>query len=75
LISILLLVFSVLDLPVVEAEAENSKLALITTSRGGHLGFLEGFSPFRFSSGHYMERLTRDFVVAVLMNRDEFGAL
>jgi len=35
------------DLPLKEAEQPGSNLALVVTHRGGHLGFLEGMSPFR----------------------------
>ncbi|CAL8086993.1 unnamed protein product [Orchesella dallaii] len=49
-------------LPTEEALAENSKLALITTARGGHLGYLEGFGK---SSKHYMERLVGQIVEAI----------
>ncbi|ODM96292.1 Phospholipase ABHD3 [Orchesella cincta] len=49
-------------LPREEAVAENSKLALITTARGGHLGYLEGFGK---SSTHYMERLVGQLVEGI----------
>lgn len=52
----------IIVLPIDEAKAENSKLALIVTSRGGHLGWLEGFAK---KSEHYMERLVGELVEAI----------
>jgi len=49
-------------LPTDEAAADNSKLALIVTSHGGHLGWLEGFTRH---SQHYMERLVGELVEAI----------
>ncbi len=52
----------IIVLPIDEAEAENSKLALIVTTRGGHLGWLEGLAK---KSDHYMERLVGELVEAI----------
>jgi abhydrolase domain-containing protein 1/3 len=52
------------DLPLKEADSEGSKLAMIITDRGGHLGFLEGNSPFR-RPFHFMERVVNEVVDAV----------
>ncbi|ODN05211.1 Phospholipase ABHD3 [Orchesella cincta] len=58
------------DLPIQQATDDRSKLALIVTSRGGHLGWLEGALPVR-RKFHYMERVVFEFVKAVRENSSE----
>jgi len=55
------------SLPFLQAEHEDSKLALIVTTRGGHLGFLEGFFPYQ-KPVHFMERMVTEVVAAVRSN-------
>jgi abhydrolase domain-containing protein 1/3 len=56
------------ELPLEDALAPKSNLALIVTSRGGHLGFLEGF---RAKPMHFVERFAQEFVQAVLAHGKE----
>ena len=62
------MIFAVL--PISRTAEPNSNLGLIVTNRGGHLGFLEGFSskpkPF-----HFMERFAQQFVSAVKTHGQE----
>ncbi|CAL8148309.1 unnamed protein product [Orchesella dallaii] len=58
------------DLPIQQATDDRSKLALIVTSRGGHLGWLESPLPVR-RKFHYMERVVYEFVKAVRKNSSE----
>ncbi|CAG7834265.1 unnamed protein product [Allacma fusca] len=53
------------SLPKAQALELGSKLALVTTVRGGHLGYLEGWLPTRRNE-HYMERFAAEFVGAVM---------
>lgn len=46
-------------------------LALLVTSRGGHIGFLEGFLPRHRS---YMNRVFAQFVSAVFEHQEELAA-
>lgn len=57
-------------LPIKQAQEEDSKLVMIVTERGGHLGFLEGTLPFR-QPVHYMERVVSEFVAAVRLFGDD----
>jgi len=58
------------DLPVKEAKSERSNLVMIVTERGGHLGFLEGYSPFRRPI-HLMERVVAELVRGVRLHGQE----
>jgi len=59
-------------LPMKQATESNSKLALITTSRGGHLGFLEGLLPLA-SPFHYMEKVLLDFLRVYQLSGEELN--
>jgi predicted alpha/beta-fold hydrolase len=43
---------------------------MVVTERGGHLGFLEGNSPFKHPF-HFMERVVMEFVEAVRLHGDD----
>lgn len=52
-------------LPAAEARL-TSRVALAITSRGGHIGFLEGLWPSRRSADQYIARLARQYFAALL---------
>ncbi|CAG7732685.1 unnamed protein product [Allacma fusca] len=58
-------------LPISQAEAAGSNFALITTTRGGHLGYLEGVFPLRRTT-HFMERFVAEFVRAIQQSDKAF---
>jgi len=58
------------DLPTEEALAPDSMLAMIVTSHGGHLGFLEGALPTK-RPFHYMERVVNEFVSAIRLHSED----
>ena len=53
-------------IPKVEAKT-NSNLAILITSHGGHIGFLEGRNPL---GTNYCERVVQQYVKAVFENRE-----
>jgi len=63
----------IIDLPLDEAMDHESNLAFIVTNRGGHLGFLEGFSTTP-KEKHYMERFTTEFIRAVNSHSEDLIA-
>ena len=44
---------------------QNPNLMLVTTRRGGHIGFIQGWLPFRKT---FMDKLLAQFLVAVLQH-------
>ncbi|OQV25310.1 Phospholipase ABHD3 [Hypsibius exemplaris] len=50
----------------------NPNLAILVTSHGGHIGFLEGRNPF---GTNYVERVFQQFAKAVFENRDAVEAM
>lgn len=46
----------------------STHVAIVLTARGGHIGFLEGFWPFR--KDHFMCRLFRQYIRSVLFDAD-----
>lgn len=55
-------------IPIAEA-ASSSHVAIVLTARGGHIGFLEGFWPFR--KDQFMSRLFCQFARSILFTADE----
>lgn len=49
-------------IPVKEAE-ENENIAIVVTSHGGHIGFMEGFIP---RNSTFMDKLFSQYVKAVV---------
>ena len=50
-----------------EAAMKSSHVALVVTSRGGHIGFMEGLFPSR---AYYSDRLLTQLATSVLANPD-----
>lgn len=56
-------------LPLREVE-RSSRVALLVTPRGGHLGFLEGLVPPRRPEGHFVARVAHQYFSALLDTPD-----
>ena len=52
----------------VEAAEKSSHVAIVVTSRGGHIGFMEGMIP---TNTYYSDRLYKQLVSAVFANLDQ----
>lgn len=51
----------------VEAAKKSSHVAIVVTSRGGHIGFMEGVIP---TNTYYSDRLYKQLVSSVFSNLD-----